>query len=321
LADCYGNGCDVDPAQDPLNCGACGVSCAEGGCNAGVCSPSPEILATRDGELRGIAVDDMAVYWSESGAIIRQLKSGGAPIVLAKTKALAWHLALDEGYIYWAESDSGTVARAPKAGGPTEIIASGEAQPFAIAVDAATVYWTNLLGNEIRRSPKNESLPQTLIGETWDPTGLAVDAESVYSTNGLEGGEIGRIPKTGGAAVALSSNEGIPGSIAIDGADAYVWVNVDSTSGQIRRVAKAGGPTSVVTPLEPKWNSKITLDAMNVYWCSSGIGNMVKKVTKTVKGGPVSLASGDYECGSVAVDDTHVYWTNIGYHRVLRTPK
>jgi hypothetical protein len=322
LANCYDNGCDVDPSQDPLNCGACGVSCAEGGCNAGVCGPSPEILATRDGNVGGIAVDDVAVYWSEPGAIMRQPKGGGEPTVFATTKAFAWHIALDDGHVYWADSDAGTVARAPKAGGPTEIIAAGEAKPFAIAVDAAAVYWTNILGNEIRRREKKEALPQTLLGETWNPRGLAVDAEAVYWSSSGEGGEVGRILKTGGAAVDLAV-EDIPGSIAVDGSDAYVYVSVvgaDSWSGQPRRVSKSGGPMKALAPLEPNGNGELTIDSTHVYWCSSAVGNIVKKVPKA-GGVPVNLASGNYECSSIAVDGTHVYWTDGGYHRVLRTPK
>lgn len=322
LADCYGNGCDDVLSEDPLNCGACGVSCAEGGCNAGVCGPPPEVVAALDGDVEGIAVDDVAVYWSQLGAIVRQSKGSGAPTVLAKTTTLAQNLALDEGHVYWTESDSGTVARVLKAGGPPEIIATGEPKPYAIAVDSTAVYWTNILGNEVRRCAKNEVLPQTLVGQTWNPLSLAVDADAVYWTNGVDGAEVGRIPKTGGAAVALFAVNAFAGSLAVDGSDVYVWIGVDSSysSAQIRRGSKSGGPMKVVTPLESKWNAKITLDSTNVYWCSSGLGNLLKKAPKE-GGAPVALASGDYECANIVVDDTHVYWTDRGYHRVMRTPK
>jgi hypothetical protein len=322
MANCYDNGCDVDPNQDPLNCGACGVSCAEGGCNAGVCGPPPEVLATLDGDVRGIAVDDVAVYWSQLGAIVRQPKGGGPAIVIAKTTTLVANLALDDGHVYWTDSDSGTVARVLKAGGPTEIIATGESKPYAIAVDSTAVYWTNVLGNEVRRCAKNGALPQTLVGETWNPLSLAVDADSVYWTNGVTGAEVGRVPKGGGAAVALFAVNAVAGSLAIDGSDVYVWIGEGTSysSGQMRRGSKSGGPMKAVTPIESTWQAKIALDSSNVYWCGSGIGNLLTKAPKA-GGTPVALASGDYGCGNVVVDDTHVYWTDIGYHRVMRTPK
>jgi hypothetical protein len=224
--------------------------------------------------------------------------------------------------VYWTDSDSGIVARVLKAGGPTEILATGEPKPYAIAVDSTAVYWTNILGNEVRRCAKNGALPQTLVGESWNPLSLAVDADSVYWTNGVDGAEVGRVPKTGGAAVGLFAINAVAGSLAIDGSDVYVWIGEGSSysSGQMRRGSKSGGPMKAVTPLESTWRAKITLDATNVYWCGSGIGNLLKKAPKE-GGAPVALASGDYECENVVVDDTHVYWTDGGNHRVMRTLK
>jgi hypothetical protein len=117
--------------------------------------------------------------------------------------------------------------------------------------------------------------------------------------------------------------EGIPGSIAVDGSDAYVWVTNPTTNpstGQPRRVSKTGGPMSALAPFGAHGYGHLTIDATHVYWCSSSQGSVLKKVPK--QGGVVvSLASSNYQCGDIVVDETHVYWTDIYAQRVLRTPK
>lgn len=323
LGDCYGNGCDIDLGQDPLNCGACDVSCAEGGCNAGVCSPPPEVLAKYDGDIGGPALDDDAVYWSQGNTLLRRAKGGGDPSVVTTTPSGPQRLAVDGTHVYWTEPSTGSVGRAPKMGGPAEIVAAGEAKPFGLALDADAVYWTTITGNAIRRRAKVGGSPKTLTDLASNCTDLALDADAAYWSNAIGGGGMGRIPKAGGAAATLFPVEGIPGSLAVDGASVYVWVADPSTAswpGQPRRVAKAGGATSVLAPFDKHGDGRLTVDATHVYWCTSSAGNTLKKVPK--EGGvPVSLASGNYQCGAIAVDATHVYWSDIGENRVLRSPK
>lgn len=323
LGDCYGNGCDIDLGEDPFNCGACDFSCDEGGCNAGVCTPPPEVLANDDGELGGLALDADAVYWSQGNTIRRRAKGGGDSIVLTKTTAAPSRLAVDGTHVYWTESSSGNIGRVPKVGGSAEILAAGEVKPFALAVDADAVYWATMMGNVIRLGMQGGGAPQTLTDLAWNCSDLALDDDAVYWSDGINDGNLGRILKTGGAGPTLHPVDGIPGSFAIDSASIYVWVadpSTDSWPGQPRRVAKSGGAMSALAPFGKHGDGQLTVDATHVYWCSSDDGNLVKKVTK--EGGVVvNLASGNDQCMAIAVDATHVYWIEGGANRVLRTPK
>ncbi|WP_437986300.1 hypothetical protein [Sorangium sp. So ce117] len=67
----------------------------------------------------------------------------GAPEEIASDQGQLNGLAVDEGHVYWTRRDAGTVVRMPKGGGEQEVLASGQARPGDIAVDEATVYWIN----------------------------------------------------------------------------------------------------------------------------------------------------------------------------------
>ncbi|WP_438036252.1 hypothetical protein [Sorangium sp. So ce204] len=67
----------------------------------------------------------------------------GAPEEIASDQGQLNGLAVDEGHVYWTRRDAGTVVRMPKGGGEQEVLASGQARPGDIAVDETTVYWIN----------------------------------------------------------------------------------------------------------------------------------------------------------------------------------
>ncbi|WP_437593093.1 hypothetical protein [Sorangium sp. So ce1000] len=67
----------------------------------------------------------------------------GEPEVIASDQGQLNGLAVDEEHVYWTRRDAGTVVRMPKGGGDQEVLASGQARPGDVAVDGAAVYWIN----------------------------------------------------------------------------------------------------------------------------------------------------------------------------------
>jgi hypothetical protein len=113
---------------------------------------------------RGLAVDDMRVYWSNAGStttngsIEAAPKAGGAPVTLAQGLSGPRELAIcsappssptdcaDDPYVYVTEFTSGNVDRVRKDGtAPVApfVIASGQKSPIGIAVDKSYVFWAN----------------------------------------------------------------------------------------------------------------------------------------------------------------------------------
>jgi len=124
-------------------------------------SAMPINLATSQGELLSVAVDDTYAYWTSgnpSNLIRRGLKGEtSSPVTLASEQtSTPIGLAVDGTHVYFASADAGTVSRVAKSGSPAtvELLATGQGYPSFMAVDATAVYWTNRDGGQVMRLAK-----------------------------------------------------------------------------------------------------------------------------------------------------------------------
>jgi hypothetical protein len=118
---------------------------------------------------------------------------------------------------------------------------------------------------------------------------MAVDEENVYYVLATQNGAVMKVPRDGGAPIVLASSQHSPWSIAVDATSVY-W----TTHGNLSDAYGDGGQS--FTP------------------------GTVMKLTRT-GGAPTTLVSSipygfvesEWSPPMVAVDDTSVYWTNVGF--------
>jgi hypothetical protein len=280
--------------RDAKNCGLCGHQCGTdpyslAPCNLGTCAN--------------------ANYWNKPFVSL----VGSGPLALA----------VDESFLYWADSSGGTIGRASTAGGAPATIASGQAKPLHIAVDANTLYWVNQLGAAVMEMPKAGGSP-SLLAAAAEPSALAIDAMSVYWANGTDQ-SVMSIPKSGGLPKVLGIVPGTPSTLVVD-AD-YVYVASLPSAGPasvLSRIPKLGGLVETIGAgrfgLDPFIDS-VDVDGANVYWVTDdGMSGSVWKLSKAT--GTTSRV--DYtpypSHDGIASDGCILYYRGMGTPTLVRAP-
>jgi len=91
-----------------------------------------------------VIVDDEYAYIGDSGSIVRVLKDGENEGIttLASGQGFIWDIAVDETHVYWSASSLNMIGRAAKDGsGEIEILASETPSPWGLDLGCNTVFW------------------------------------------------------------------------------------------------------------------------------------------------------------------------------------
>lgn len=318
--------CTADVASDPLNCGACGHDCLGGACVAGACQPIE--LAKQGGQPWEITLDADHVYWNNTHCEISKVpKNGGAVQILTEELINAGALAVRGGRVYSASS-GGAVRYVSTAGGPLSSLTAPVGGGFAVATDQSFVYWSSSAP-----SPGADTLVKTdfagketsVVGEpSAGMTSIAVDATHAYWTRysgDAASGAVLRVPLSGGATVALAWGTGFI-QLAIDGDDIY-WLS-DGTSEN----SWTDGALYTVkksggepTQLATSLHGATRLAVDATHVYWTEAYGMLIRKVPRSGGDAVTLATSDGNPQGIAVDDHAVYWVDPGNGRIMKVAK
>jgi hypothetical protein len=165
---------------------------AIGRCPLDGCQGTPEILATAEAKIIGLAIDRGALFWSvysRNGAIYRLTLDGtSSPQPIAVGQSSPLNVTTFGGFVYWVNNTaSGTVLRVSASAVdemPT-ILASNQPMPWGIAADEQAVYWTTYAPmGQIMKLAHGTSVPIVLAAGQSNPRHVRVDANFAYWTTG-----------------------------------------------------------------------------------------------------------------------------------------
>ncbi|HEX5782486.1 MAG TPA: hypothetical protein VFX80_11220, partial [Solirubrobacteraceae bacterium] len=205
-------------------------------------------------------------------------------------------------YIYWTDGAAGTIGRANLDGsGVKSNFITGAAAPRGIAVDEDHIYWAG--ATTIGRADLDGSdVDQDFI--TAAAVGLAVDGSYLYWTTATG---IGRASLDGSNVnSAFVTGENGPIGLGVNGLGIY-W---SDAADRIRRANLAGsGVQTVSTDADDRG---LAVDANRIVWADGSPARfLIGDIGPTGTIGNVrTQAVADPR--SVALDDTHFYWTKAG---------
>jgi hypothetical protein len=255
-----------------------------------------------------IVLDGQNVYWitmNNQGTVERVSKYGGWVQTIGWTGSEPRSLATDGMYVYF--SSSAGLWRVGAWGGQQPVQLAPVA--YDVETDGTYVYY---VGNDgIYAVPAmGGQIPYRLTesGLTSSQAELALDGNSlVWSDRHSDGNRIAiaRMPKAGGNVGMVSSEgwDGKPVPIVARGAKLY-WM-----SRGLEDIFEWDLATDVERPVAETGEAPLALavDGDFVYW-TTGQGLILKA---PISGGqPIVLAEGQAHPSSIAVDRTHVYWSN-----------
>ena len=299
-----------------------------------------------------LAVDGGHVYWmdmrpSEPNGTIGRASLDGSNVdhtfITTAGHDPDGALAVDDSHIYWTNrywSNKHTIGRAnldgtgidqdffEPPGGLTD-------QGGGLAVDTEHIYWVRWNVGVIGRADiDGTNADPTFIDPDSAPEDLAVDADHVYWQDAADIRQIGiaDIDGTDVRFIGETDSNGLKigaSDVAVDGSHLY-WGQAGGFNvgfGSIRGIGRAGldGSNPDVNFISgPTAPEGVAVDAEHIYWtntpsalpctspgnvwCASTIGRA------NLDGSEVDAAfiAGANNPWGVAVDDTHVYWTNVG---------
>ena len=261
-------------------------------------------LAAQKNAPLGIAVDDVAVYFTTTGGFDAgasdaspflddtvercTLSSCATAQVLASNQAYPAGLAVVAGVVYWTNTSSATVsscARDGCGGAPTVMTASAGASAWDLTGDATGIYWTNE-GDDVRACSTTTcgSFP-TLIRSGATPIGIARGTGSLlfWTERGtgpnFVDGVVSRGRITPGASTPLASGLQSVNGITADATHVYF---VTSGDGSVWKCPHATGCTganaSSLVLLANAQNTpwRVAVDASDVYWTNKGDGSVMR---------------------------------------------
>jgi hypothetical protein len=316
-----GSSC-VDTQSSQSHCGACNTPC-NGACHQGKCLTSGTTVGKLTSFDAGpLVIDATHAYFvddpDESTAeVFRVEKAGGTPVKIAGESGIV-DIAVDATYLYYATDPTlagSQLMRVAKAGGTAEKVADVASGARELAIDATHAYLVSSYG--FNRYPLGGGAGTLLFNQS-DLHGVVLGPATAYVGYGWAsgGGKLHGVPKAGGTVATLMQGLAVPRFVAADASAAYI-----STSSGVHKVVLGSGATSDLLPNLPLTERIVShggylyfVNEADITFGSQTYGGYIGRVP--TGGGPIEhLATITYNQNSdgivdgLAVDATHVYWT------------
>ena len=317
-------GCEVDPATNVDHCGACGaacfgafatMACVNSQCMIGSCDPNyidcdqiPENGCERDSLTDhahcGTCGNDCGTGGCRNGTCV-------LPELLGPTPFPPGKLAIYKMSLYiGSRSTAGDVGSMPLTGGPANIIGTGPGMINALYVDLDGIYMAGSQG-AMRLSFDGTSKFNYSAGFNQLARGIAVVPGRVYWTalSNIRYSDI-NLPLPMTFATTLAASQGIMADAANNILywtlnDGSVWSSPVGTMAMSKQLA-----------MGPNGANNIVADDKYLYWSST---KGIERVD-ILGGDPVEIGLSP-DIRSVAIDATHVYWTDENAGMIQRVRK
>ena len=219
--------------------------------------------------------------------------------------------AQDDTNIYVALRDPHIWALA-KSGGQAKLLWVGEdfqEAPTFMVLDDTHLYFTTSF--TLRRVARTGGPAETLVEGLLGPRQLALDHSFAYwaDAGALNEwrGRVGKVPKAGGAVTILADGTNAVGVSVSNGEVYYLVAGGAGAGGGIFKTSAAGGPATLVHA--GGGGSQLLATPGHLF---ALMGNSVVRVDRRT-GASETFVGSSVGGQSLAVDDTHVYWTVEGY--------
>jgi hypothetical protein len=214
----------------------------------------------------------------------------------------------------------GSITRVAKDGSGSTVVVNGHYETRGVAIDGNSLYWTNGSFAFDDSGSYWGGVWKCTLPNCTDHTVVYADDFVTHPDvrNGFvfygstQSDEVYRVPSAGGTRETLGSGGNFPFDTAAD--DAHVYYTSQQTT--FYRAPFDGGPSEVVGTQGGNALGFVAVDAERVYWVSvDGAGKgVVQSADKAQPAGAKITYSGadDESSVGVAIDTTHVYWSNDG---------
>lgn len=315
---CPASGACLDLSTDPHHCGECNRDCFGAACVAGSCQPV--VVATGQTSPYGIVVDSSFVYWTNigdggTGQVLKVALDGGMPVILAAGQAAPMGIGVDSTAVYWVTTGgSGRVLKRFLDGGTpiTLAVSSPGTAAGDLALNSRVLAWL-VSAYGVVTVPLGGGAP-LLIADSRFSASLAIsETEVVWADDDPYLGGIWRASLDGGGApFHVAQPSGLHGAIAFDGTDVF-FDESPWNAHFLRTIPKGGWPAATLYS-DPSWTGRvggtgIAVDSSSVYFIVRGTTGRIMKVPRD-GGVATTLATNQANPSQLALDGTHLYWTN-----------
>jgi hypothetical protein len=320
-ADCngsYGDGCEANVTNDPLNCGACGYSCSGRPCENGACL----LTDPTTWPVVYMAIDVNNIYWATGSyaklgqtSVFGVAKSGGFPWTLATQGGGndPSGVASDGKHVFWADDQANTIIQVDWSGANMMTLAQSfpAYRPFWVATDGMNVFWMDSGGGSngsLYQIPVGGGTPTQLAGGIPGAGRISVAGGTVYWTSLSE---VQAVPVGGGNVTAVAWSQSFPDAVVANGSGVF-WMAANDVMGLL-----TGATAPIIIVPNQQGLQDLASDGVSLYWLSAG------KVSKVPLGGGMAtiLVPNQVQPEGLAVDDTSVYWYDHGTATINKARK